>query len=227
MIYQESFELINQAQQLIVVVTKNWQSVQGRLWFFTKDNQNNWLPVKLDIPIVVGKKGLAWSDKAFEEIAYAPLKQESDNKAPAGVMRIGKSFGFENKKNNDKNYILVQTGIECIDDINSKYYNQIIDINEVGKDWQSSEKMSEIPLYKYGVEIQYNKNPTKSKKGSCIFMHEWRSQETGTEGCTAMLEKDIKDIVQLLDYEKYPVLVQLPQYIYNKLQQSWCLPDLS
>ncbi|WP_224732679.1 L,D-transpeptidase [Francisella sp. SYW-9] len=210
----------------MVVVTDDWQNTQARLWFFNKDNQNYWLPIKLAIPAVIGKKGLAWADKSLQKIVDAQLKVESDNKSPAGVMRIGKSFGFENKENNDKNYIPVKTGIECIDDSNSKYYNQIININEVEKDWQSSEKMSEIILYKYGVEIQYNKNPTKPKKGSCIFMHEWRSQNIGTEGCTAVSEKDIKGIVQLLDYGKYPVLVQLPQKIYNKLQELWNLPNL-
>ncbi|MED7789373.1 L,D-transpeptidase family protein [Francisella sp. 19X1-34] len=225
--YQESLEMIKKAQQLVVVVTKDWQSIQAKLFIFNKDSKGECSPVNLDIPVVVGKKGLAWADKSFQKIVDAPLKVESDNKAPAGVMRIGKYFGFNIKSfNNEKNYINVRTGIECIDDSNSKYYNQIINVNEVEKDWQSSEKMSEIPLYKYGVEIQYNKNPIKASKGSCIFMHEWRSQSIGTEGCTAMSEKNIKNLVELLDYKKYPVLVQLPQKIYHKLQELWNLPNL-
>ncbi|API87419.1 hypothetical protein F7310_08625 [Francisella uliginis] len=219
---------IKKAHQLIVVTTNDWQSVKGKLWFFNKDKQGNWLPIKLAIPVVVGKKGLAWADSSFQKIAKASLKQESDNKAPAGIMNIGKIFGFENMELiNKSDYVNIATGIECVDDSNSKYYNQIVNVNEVKKDWQSSEKMSEISLYKYGVEIQYNKNPTKPRRGSCIFMHEWRSQETGTEGCTAMSEKDIKDITNLLVASKSPILIQLPQDIYCKLQESWCLPCLS
>lgn len=224
--YKKSLEAIRKTQQLIIVITENWQSVQGKLWTFYKGDRSDWLPVKLAIPVVVGKKGLAWADKSFKKIADAPLKEESDNKAPAGVMRIGKSFGFETKTFNDKGYVNIITGVECIDDSNSKYYNQIINTSKIDKDWQSSEKMSEIPLYKYGVEIQYNKSPIKPRKGSCIFMHEWRSQETGTEGCTAMSQKDIKDITQLLIVDKSPILVQLPRDIYNRIQESWCLPCL-
>ncbi|MED7819674.1 MULTISPECIES: L,D-transpeptidase family protein [unclassified Francisella] len=224
--YQNALEIIKRAQQLIVVVTESWQDIEGRLWFFNKKNDHNWLAVKLGIPIVVGKKGLAWADDSFQKIAETDIKQEGDNKAPAGVMQIGKSFGFGDRDLKDAEYVNIATGIECIDDSNSKYYNQIINTNKVEKDWQSSEKMSEILLYKYGVEILYNKNPAKPRKGSCIFMHEWRSQEVGTEGCTAMAQKDIKDITQLLDLNKNPVLIQLPKDIYDKLQELWCLPNL-
>ncbi|BCD89915.1 hypothetical protein fh0823_00540 [Francisella halioticida] len=58
-------------------------------------------------------------------------------------------------------------------------------------------------------------------------MHQWRSKEIGTEGCTAMSVENIKDITEWLITDKFPTLVQLPQDIYNKLQESWCLPDLS
>lgn len=37
-----SIQKISKAKQLIVVTTSNWQSVSGKLWFFEKDNQNNW-----------------------------------------------------------------------------------------------------------------------------------------------------------------------------------------
>ncbi|BCD89914.1 hypothetical protein fh0823_00530 [Francisella halioticida] len=155
--YEESLELIKKAQQLIVVITEDWQSVQDKLWLFNKDKQNDWLPIKLAIPIVVGKKGLAWVDSSFQRIIKSTLKQEADNKAPAGVMGLGKSFGFDNKSLSNTEYTTIVTGIECVDDSNSKYYNQIVNVKEVDCDWSSSEKMTEIPLYKYGVEIFYNK----------------------------------------------------------------------
>lgn len=54
--------------------------------------------------------------------------------------------------------------------------------------------MSEISFYEYGIEVLYNTNSTVPRKGSCIFMHIWKSATIGTEGCTAIAEEDISDI---------------------------------
>ncbi|QWU99023.1 L,D-transpeptidase family protein [Francisella salimarina] len=219
-----SIQKISKAKQLIVVTTSNWQSVSGKLWFFEKDNQNNWLAKKLATTVVVGKNGLAWADSIYQR-ADDDLKKEGDSKSPAGIFDIGKTFGFANISAVE--YVQLKTGIECVDDSNSKYYNQIVNSNLIDdKDWLSAENMSEIAIYKYGVEILYNTNPAIAKKGSCIFMHIWKSPTTGTEGCTAMVEDDIRDIQSYLDMNKNPILVQLTQDIYKQVQDDWHLPIL-
>ncbi|AJI57189.1 L,D-transpeptidase catalytic domain protein [Francisella philomiragia] len=220
-----SIQKIPKAKQLIVVTTSNWQSVSGKLWFFEKDNQNNWLAKKLATTVVVGKNGLAWADSIYQSLAYADLKKEGDSKSPAGIFDIGKTFGFANISAVE--YVQIKTGIECVDDSNSKYYNQIVNSDLIDdKDWLSAENMSEIAIYKYGVEILYNTNPAIAKKGSCIFMHIWKSPTTGTEGCTAMAEDDIRDIQSYLDMNKNPILVQLTQDVYKQVQNDWQLPIL-
>lgn len=229
MVYPDiNIEKINKAQQLIVVTTNGWQSVQAQLWFFKKDQYDHWLTVKLDIPVVLGKNGLAWADSSYQKLAEASEKKEGDNKAPAGIFNLGKTFGFSNESLSNSEYIPLTTGIRCVDDSNSKYYNQIVDSenSDIQKDWQSAENMPEVQIYKYGIEVLYNVNPIEPKKGSCIFMHIWKSPETGTEGCTAMAEQDIKDIQQTLDTSKNPVLIQLPQNIYSQVQEAWNLPNL-
>ncbi|WP_265658148.1 L,D-transpeptidase family protein [Francisella philomiragia] len=220
-----SIQKISKAKQLIVVTTSNWQSVSGKLWFFEKDNQNNWLAKKLATTVVVGKNGIAWADSIYQSLADADLKKEGDSKSPAGIFDIGKTFGFANILAVE--YVQLKTGIECVDDSNSKYYNQIVNSDLIDdKDWLSAENMSEIAIYKYGVEILYNTNPAIAKKGSCIFMHIWKSPTTGTEGCTAMAEDDIRDIQSYLDMNKNPILVQLTQDIYKQVQDDWQLPIL-
>ncbi|QUE31089.1 L,D-transpeptidase family protein [Francisella philomiragia] len=220
-----SIQKISKAKQLIVVTTSNWQSVTGKLWFFEKDNQNNWLAKKLATTVVVGKNGIAWADSIYQSLADADLKKEGDSKSPAGIFDIGKTFGFANILAVE--YVQLKTGIECVDDSNSKYYNQIVNSDLIDdKDWLSAENMSEIAIYKYGVEILYNTNPAIAKKGSCIFMHIWKSPTTGTEGCTAMAEDDIRDIQSYLDMNKNPILVQLTQDIYKQVQDDWQLPIL-
>jgi L,D-peptidoglycan transpeptidase YkuD (ErfK/YbiS/YcfS/YnhG family) len=219
---------INQASHLIVVIVDNWQSVQGQLWFFEKNKYGSWVELKSRVPVVVGKKGSAWVDCSYQKLAKSSIKQEGDSKAPAGILKLGKSFGFAAEQSSAK-YITLKTGIECIDDSNSKYYNQIINTRnpDLNKDWQSSEDMAEISLYKYGIEILYNSEKTQPGKGSCIFMHIWQSSVTGTQGCTAMPEDQIKEIQKLLKQAKDPILVQLPKDIYTKVQNNWGLPDLS
>ncbi|AXH30730.1 hypothetical protein CGC45_07590 [Francisella opportunistica] len=198
----------------------------ARLWYFNKIGDNNWIVVKSARTVVVGKNGLAWADSSYQNLAKAPLKQEGDSKSPAGIFSLGKIFGVANMTL--ANYIQLKTGIICIDDSNSKYYNHIVDSKQISdKDWHSAENMSKISLYKYGIEVLYNANPAIPKKGSCIFMHIWKSATIGTEGCTAMAEDDISDIQASLDSSKKPVLVQLPQYIYEQVKNDWQLPDLS
>ena len=229
MVYSEiNIEKIAKTQQLIVVTTDNWQSIQGKLWYFKKDKKNHWVIIKTARSVVVGKKGLAWADSSYQRLEKASEKKEGDNKAPAGVFNLGKTFGFSNRSLNKSEHIPLTTGIRCVDDSNSKYYNQIVDSNSsnVEEDWQSAENMPKVSIYKYGIEVLYNANPAIPEKGSCIFMHIWKSSDTGTEGCTAMAEDDIKDIQQTLDSSKSPVLVQLPQNIYNQVQDTWNLPNL-
>jgi len=223
-----ALQKINQAKQLIVVRTSSWQGIQGQLWFFRKDKNDCWKVVESSIPVVLGKNGLAWADSSYLMLEKTPEKKEGDHKAPAGVFGLGKTFGFSNELLNKSEYVPLTTGIRCVDDSNSKYYNQIVDIqsSKIQKDWQSVENMPEVEIYKYGIEVLYNTDPTKPNKGSCIFMHMWKSPETGTEGCTAMAEDNIKDIQESLDANKNPVLVQLPQNIYNQVQQAWNLPNL-
>ena len=217
---------LNQAQQLIVVTTTGWDSVKGKMWYFDKNQDGQWLVVKKDQPIVIGKAGLAWADVSYKKLAQAPLKAEGDNKAPAGIFKLGNTFGFGNEDPSNPRFIQLKTGIECIDDSRSKLYNKIVNTKNFAKDWDSSEKMSKVSLYKYGIEVLYNHNPTTPKLGSCIFMHIWESPDTGTEGCTAMPENDIRDLQQWINADKQTALVQLPQNIYNQVQADWGLPNL-
>ena len=135
--------------------------------------------IKTARPVVVGKKGLAWADSSYQKLGKADLKKEGDNKAPAGIFSLGKTFGFSNEFLDKSEYIPLTTGIRCVDDSNSKYYNQIVDNNNssIQKDWQSAENMPKVSIYKYGIEILYNTNPARPKKGSCIFMHIWKSPD--------------------------------------------------
>lgn len=61
----------------------------------------------------------------------------------------------------------------CVDDINSQYYNLLIDDDTIiNKDYTSFERMERKDMqYEYGVWVNYNTAPQVPGMGSCIFLH--------------------------------------------------------
>jgi L,D-peptidoglycan transpeptidase YkuD (ErfK/YbiS/YcfS/YnhG family) len=91
-------------------------------------------------------------------------------------------------------------------------------------DWKSSEKMSSIPQYRWGVVVNYNMDQPIPGDGSCVFLHQWSGPASSTAGCTAMSSDDIEHIVQWVNGDVRPVLVQLPKAEYQRLRIHWQLP---
>ena len=50
-------------------------------------------------------------------------------------------------------------------------------------------------LYIYGAMIGHNMAPATPGKGSCFFIHVWRTPDTPTNGCTAMEKNNTKKIM--------------------------------
>ena len=112
-----------------------------------------------------------------------------------------------------------------MDDPGSRYYGRIVDRASVDQvDWKSSEKMSSIPQYRWGVIVSYNMDQPVRGDGSCIFLHQWRGSTNGTSGCTAMSPEDIEALVHWMNGQVRAVLVQLPEPEYERLRSHWQLP---
>ena len=60
--------------------------------------------------------------------------------------------------------------------------------------------------------------------GSAIFMHIWRSPDSGTAGCTAMTRENIEQLLAWLDPAGEPVLVQFTRPAYQEWREKWKLP---
>lgn len=230
-IYAQKTPLSN-SLQAIVVTTKDWDAVQGAAWIFERKNTKaNWKAIGASFPIVVGKNGLAWS----EDMAYllsknpAAYKREGDGKSPAGIFNLTSAFGSRAKPDFVKlPFTELITSTECVDDTKSASYNQIVDRYKIGNfDWESSEKMLAVGTqYDLGVFVAHNSNPVKTGNGSCIFLHIWKDEKGGTAGCTAMKREHIETLLGWLDTEKNPILIQMPEGIYQTFQKTWKLPKL-
>lgn len=168
---------MNTNQIIHVKVDENSKAI---LKFFKGDNKI------FETPAFIGKNG------------YTNDKREGDGKTPLGKFRLGIAFGtHDNKKlqeNETVEYIQINNNLYWVDDVESKYYNQLVDISKVNKDWNSSEHLVEYPKqYEYAIEIKTNPNNIPGK-GSAIFLH--CSVGKPTAGCIAVPKEKMLELLK-------------------------------
>ncbi len=199
---------IPNTKQLIVVTTENWSTPNGTLQRYEKKN-NAWHKVGKAISIKLGRNGLGWGRGLHSIPKDAKIiKKEGDGKAPAGIFTLKQAFGY-NPFVVDYPYEVYKTTDHCVDDVNSKLYNKIVDSTKVKRDYKSKEHMK-FPknYYKYGIVVNHNhidEAGAVKGAGSCIFIH---IKKVPTAGCTVMNETEMKEIIQWLDADKDPLLIQ-------------------
>jgi L,D-peptidoglycan transpeptidase YkuD (ErfK/YbiS/YcfS/YnhG family) len=221
---------IRSSRQCLVVVADNWNATSGTLRAFERTNsRTGWQMRGHAIPVVLGKKGMAWGRGLVEFNANA-RKVEGDNKAPAGIFRLGPAFGYAPRSAArwiKLPYVPLTKNSEGIDDPRSRYYNKLVDRSKIAKvDWRSSEQMlREDVLYKWGIVVDHNSAATPGD-GSCIFLHIWKNSSSPTVGCTAMAEPNLVELLRWLDPAKRPVLIQIPRDEFAALRSRYVLPSI-
>ena len=205
---QTTKDPLGDSQQLLRVTAKTDTSTTATLQRYEKIN-GDWQPIGSTIPVNLGRTGLAWGT-GLHDPQPGQQKAEGDGKAPAGIFRLTAIYGYApaDSVNFKMPYIHASETLECVDDSNSKYYNQLVDNQQVEKDWNSSEMMRrKDDLYKWGVLVEHN-GAHQPKGGSCIFLHIWRGPGKPTAGCTAMEEGDMEVLLEWLEAGKRPLMVQ-------------------
>jgi L,D-peptidoglycan transpeptidase YkuD (ErfK/YbiS/YcfS/YnhG family) len=139
--------------------------------------QEAWRSLGASEPVVLGRTGMAWG-LGFQHLAAAgePKKTEGDGRTPAGIYRIGASFGFAASPR--PGYRQITDDTVCVDDPASPAYNTITSRSIVGRKVHG-ENMRAVQRYRRGLLVDY---PTdaKARGGSCIFIHIKRSTEAPT-----------------------------------------------
>ncbi len=217
------------AKQLMVVITDNWDTLQGKLYCYQKQ-EGKWV-LQFSNMVVIGSKGLGVGDGLFKlQLANAPVKKEGDEKSPAGIFTIGTAFGYADAKNATwiKNrYVKASDTIICVDDMHSAYYNTLVQRDTAKSPYNSHEEMHlKKAYYKWGLFINHNSGNVVPGDGSCIFMHIWGNSTEGTDGCTAMAEPNLLRILHWINAEDHPLLVQLTRTDYLRLRKQLGLPAL-
>lgn len=136
-------------------------------------------------------------------------KKEGDGKTPLGIFELGIVFGKHHRKDivldESMKYVKINNNLYWVDDINSKYYNQLVDITKVNAHWNSAEHLIEyIIQYEYAIEIKTNPKNIPGN-GSAIFIHCSNGKETA--GCIAIEKEKMIELLSKID-KKTKVIVK-------------------
>ena len=218
------------SRQLVLVSVRDWNTDHGTLRRFER-NATGWDPVGDARPVVIGRSGAAWGAGLHPSPRQGPVKREGDGRAPAGVFRIGRAFGYAGQAATALPYDAMHASHYCIDVNESPLYNRIVDMRVVGAQAAagSTEPMRRDihaegdQRYRLGFVIEHNTDAVPAA-GSCIFAHLWKSPTDATAGCTAMDETTMSDLLAWLRPERDPLFVLMPAPEYARVQANWQLP---
>jgi L,D-peptidoglycan transpeptidase YkuD (ErfK/YbiS/YcfS/YnhG family) len=211
-------EPLASARRLVLVTSKDITAATGAARLFERASpQEAWQPAGPTEAVMLGRTGMAWG-LGFQHLASTgePKKLEGDARTPAGVYRIGKSFGFAASPR--PGYTQIAADTVCVDDPASPAYNTVTSRSVVGRKVHG-ENMRAVQRYRRGLMVDY---PTdaNARGGSCIFIHVQRSATSPTLGCVALPEERVVAWQEFS--EPGAVLVTLPQAALGRL--SGCLP---
>lgn len=188
-----------------------------------------WQKVGERIAVVVGTGGMGWGDGLMAIPGHAPadpVKHEGDGRSPAGVFSLGTTFGYAPDKLAGwaMPYRPLTPATECVDDRDSKHYNQIVERTGVTPDWKSSEHMRSVGVYyEWGAVVEQNPE-RRPGDGSCVFLHVSDGSGGGTAGCTAMGKPELEMILGWLRPGAEPLIVEMPIAQYNQAANALRLP---
>ena len=197
--------LLFSSEQIILVVSDNFNRSTAKLECY-EDLKLVYGPIDVNI----GKNGLGWGlgEKNLHQKKTEPLKYEGDKKAPIGIFKLTGIYGYSKTHNYNMPYLYTSKNLICVDDSNSKFYNQVIEANGGEKSFEYMKRSDH--QYELGILVAHNQNALK-KRGSCIFLHVKKSENASTAGCTSMSLGEIKKIASWLDKSKNPILIQIPK----------------
>jgi L,D-peptidoglycan transpeptidase YkuD (ErfK/YbiS/YcfS/YnhG family) len=209
-------ELPPACRQIMLVVSPETSSVDAKLWLMErKDAHAPWEVHRGPVDVTLGRGGLAWGigDHTGAPPEGFPIKHEGDGCSPAGIFRIPFAFGLaepEKAAHLRLPYTFLTPDIFGIEDPRSRYYNQVVDVTKVERDWGDEEHQPMrryTTLYRWGAFVGHNPDHIPGA-GSCIFLHRWPGPGEPTAGCTGMTEQDLGDVLTWLDPALEPRLVQ-------------------
>jgi D-alanyl-D-alanine dipeptidase len=221
---------IDRADQLIVVVTDGWTATEGRL-FRAERRRGKLAIVGPPIRVVIGAAGLGWGrglhPSSLPTALGGPTKQEGDLRSPAGAFALTRMTGDDATGPGTLQYTKATDDLRCVDDPSSPRYNEIVTAPPNARPWRSDEAMHRSDeIYRLTIVVAHNPPPVVAGAGSCIFFHAFDPKQAPTTGCTSLDPAALRSLATFLRASAHPMLVQLPQAVYDDLASTWKLPAL-
>ena len=216
-------------QQLIVSVSPDWDSHNGRLQLFERAGKG-WRAVGEPWAVLYGSNGLVWGRGVLGTEEPGGHKAERDKRAPAGVFKIGTIYTYDSTlpEGSDFRFHTVNNADAWVDDVTSPDYNKHVAIPDPANPppWFEKAKMRHGDFaYRWLVEIRHNSDPPVAGDGSAIFFHIRRGVDRPTAGCTTMAEANLVKLIRWLRAAKNPHYALLPKAEYLKKWEAWGLPS--
>lgn len=175
-----------ETDQIILAVGDGSGSSRIQVTYYRKTESEGWQEI-FSVPGYCGNNGITAD------------KKEGDRKTPSGDYRFSMAFGIYEDPGSVLDYHKVANTDYWVDDTSSSYYNQLVNAAVTPVSWNSAEHLINIvPQYHYGLVVDYNKDCVPGK-GSAIFLHGYHSWKTWTEGCVAIPEEYVKQLLQNVD----------------------------
>lgn len=176
-----------ETRQLVAVVGSGTDSSSVRVAYFVRSEEGIWTE-EFCVSGFCGYHGMAED------------KREGDRRTPVGNYGFVTAFGILPDPGSRMPYKQLDEGDFWVDDASSPYYNQMVNTKEVAWSWSSAEELKKIvPAYNYVLALDYNTAERIPGKGSAIFLHGIDPKKTWTEGCIAIPQDRVKQLIQELD----------------------------
>lgn len=219
--------------QVIVGKSEGWNSSHASLVLYEKKGQR-WQATIKTWQARLGKNGLAWGCGLHPDVkSSAPIKKEGDQRAPAGIFKIGGAYGYATKiaRSQKLPYHQITEKDLWVEDETSPHYNEHLILSAAPKTtWQRNAQMRQNDhAHSLKLYIAHNDSILGGKpipgRGSAIFFHIWRDNGAqATAGCTTMPERALTKLIASIQPDQHPVYVILPEQEYQRLKKSWRLP---
>ncbi|PWU06307.1 MAG: hypothetical protein C5B47_07705 [Verrucomicrobia bacterium] len=224
----QSGPLPSTCKQVVIVITRSWNSSKGELEGYRRLAKGAWHREFGPIPVLLGKRGLAWGIGIAGQDQEGLKKQERDWRSPAGIFKIGKLYTYDRAlpPGIDYPFVTMTARDVWISDPKSPNYNRHLSVDPRNPPpWYARERMRlGDPAHRYMLEIRHNAEHPIPGAGSAIFFHIQRGPTIPTSACTVMTQKNLLGLLRWLRPQDSPCYVLLPLKTYKLKQDAWQLP---
>ena len=175
------------AAQLLVVAGLTMDSTDAMVSMHEKTADGRWKQI-LSTPALIGRDGMC----------VAQEHSEGCVKTPIGTYHFTRAFGIAEDPGCAIPYTQVDDNAYWSGDFRAgMHYNELVDIREFPDlDMKYSEHITQCGhAYRYCLNISFNEEGTPGR-GSAIFLHCTSPRGTYTEGCVAIPENIMKQVLQ-------------------------------